>query len=209
MREIYQIALFFLIDGFLNPSFENFTYYFLMDQIHISKITYSFLILVSRFCSILGAMFYKAYGRHRETRTMVTFAMCISATGSLMQYFFAKRWNLEVGVSDFFFLLFTDVVFNVLGVLFFGLPVFAFIAKVTPPGVEGTIYASLSGMADLSFSVIAPLTGSLINQNAIGVSKDNMEGYPTLIFITLIGSLLTFIAIPMIPTKKQMEEWKA
>ena len=111
------------------------------------------------------------------------------------------RWNLEVGISDIVFLLFTDVIFSILGVVFFALPVFSFIAKVTPPKVEGTVYATLSGMADFAFGVLSPLVASLINSDFVGVTKSKMKDYPYLILITLVGSLFAFISVPMIPTK--------
>ena len=120
-------------------------------------------MFIGQLCAILGASIYKKYGRDKETRTMVIVAISISALGSLLQFFFAKRWNLEVGISDIVFLLFTDVVFSILGVVFFALPVFSFIAKVTPPKVEGTIYATLSGFADFAFGVMSPLVASFIN----------------------------------------------
>ena len=47
MREIYFVVIFFLIKGFLNPTFEDFTYYFLLNEIHISKFIYAMLVLVA------------------------------------------------------------------------------------------------------------------------------------------------------------------
>ena len=47
MREIYFIIIFFLIKGFIIPSFEDFTYYFLMDEIYVSKFVFALLVLVA------------------------------------------------------------------------------------------------------------------------------------------------------------------
>ena len=99
-------------------------------------------------------------------------------------------------------MFFTDIIFNVLATVFFSLPVFGYFAKVTPPKIEATIYAFLSGTTDLSLAVIAPLWGSYINYQFVGVSKEDMTSYPTLILIAFIGSLLLFAALPLIPTKK-------
>jgi hypothetical protein len=46
MREIYQIVIFFLGKGVLNPSFEDFQYFFLLNVIHISKLMFAILVLV-------------------------------------------------------------------------------------------------------------------------------------------------------------------
>lgn len=133
---------------------------------------------------------------------MVYVATSISCVGALFQFFFAKRWNLEIGISDLVFLLFTDVVFSILGVVFFALPVFSLIAKVTPPKVEGTVYATLSGMADFAFGVLSPLVANILNSELVGVTKSKMKDYPYLILITLVGSMLAFLSVPLIPTKK-------
>ena len=150
MREIYFVVIFFLIKGFLNPSFEDFTYYFLMDEIHLSKFMFALLILVAQVCVIIGALIYKAFCRGVETRTMVLVAMIINSVGIFLAFIFAKRWNLDMGIDDIFFLFFSDVVISVLATVFFSLPIFSFFAKITPAKVEATVYAFLTGTTDLS-----------------------------------------------------------
>jgi len=46
MKEIYFLVIFFIAKGILSPSFEEFTYFFLMDVIHISKFTFALLVLL-------------------------------------------------------------------------------------------------------------------------------------------------------------------
>ena len=46
MREIYQLVLFFILQGILNPSFQEFSYFFLMNVIGVSKLLFSILVLV-------------------------------------------------------------------------------------------------------------------------------------------------------------------
>ena len=43
MQEIYRLVIFFLIQGIINPSIEDFTYFFLMDVIGISKLLFAVL----------------------------------------------------------------------------------------------------------------------------------------------------------------------
>ena len=112
---------------------------------------------------VIGALIYKAFCRGIETRTMVFVAMIITSIGIMLQFIFAKRWNLDIGVSDLLFLFFTDVIFSVLSTLFFSIPIFSFFAKITPSKVEATVYAFLTGTTDLSLTVISPLWGSFIN----------------------------------------------
>jgi hypothetical protein len=40
----------------------------------------------------------------------------------------------------------------------------AYFAKVTPTKIEGTIFAFLTGVMNLSYTLIAPATGTFINK---------------------------------------------
>ena len=44
-REIYQLLLFFIIQGIMNPRFEEFSYFFLMDVIGVTKFLFSMVVL--------------------------------------------------------------------------------------------------------------------------------------------------------------------
>lgn len=46
MREIYFIIIFFIVKGILNPTFEEFSYFFLLNVIGISKFLFAFLVLI-------------------------------------------------------------------------------------------------------------------------------------------------------------------
>lgn len=46
MREIYVLVIFFLVKGVLNPTFREFTYFFLLNVIHISKFMFALLELI-------------------------------------------------------------------------------------------------------------------------------------------------------------------
>lgn len=46
MKEIYFVVLFFIIRGILNPTFEEFTYFFLLNVIGVSKFIFAVLVLI-------------------------------------------------------------------------------------------------------------------------------------------------------------------
>jgi Na+/melibiose symporter-like transporter len=206
MREIYCIVIFFIAKGVLNPSFEEFSYFFLLNVIGISKFMFALLVLIGQICHIIGALVYKSFFRSTDTRTMVLFAMISGVTSTFLNYCFAKRWNKEWGISDLFFLLFTDVVFSVVGTVLYTLPILALFAKITPPKVEGTIFAFLTGTMNLAGTVISPGMGSFINKQFIGCNKRDLSRYPDLILIQLVCSILTFTLLPLIPTKELIRE---
>jgi len=145
MKEIYFVIIFFVLRGILNPSFEEFTYFFLLNVLGVSKFIFAILVLIGQICHLIGALIYRAFGRNVDTRIMIVIAISTDVIGNFLQYSLAKRWNLELEVSDMFMLLFTDAVTNTLSTLLFTLPILSLFAKITPPKIEGTIFAFLTG----------------------------------------------------------------
>ena len=86
----------------------------------------------------------------------------------------------------------------------FELPIMSLFAKITPPRIEATIMAFLTSCLDLEKSVISPSVGTLINKYFVGVNKKDLSNYSTLVLIALIGSILVFLILPLIPTKVQI-----
>lgn len=163
MREIYQLVIFFVLQALINPSFQEFSYFFLLNVIGVSKFMFSMLVLLGQICHIIGALIYKAFCRNVDTRIMVLLSMITSIISNFLNFCFAKRWNLNWGIPDIVFLLFTDIVFSIISTLLFTLPIMALFAKITPKRIEGTTYAFLTGTMNFGSTVISPGVGTFIN----------------------------------------------
>lgn len=131
---------------------------------------------------------------------MMTFAFIMNITQSLSNLCFSLRWNLLLGIPDLTFLFTTEFIFGVSNSMFFVLPILSLFAKMTPPKVEGTIFAFLTGTWNLSEHVIAPCVGAFINQHFVGIDKDHIQNYPTLRLISFVGCISSCALIPIIPT---------
>lgn len=132
---------------------------------------------------------------------MVMIAFITGSLGAFLNFCFAKRWNLEIGIPDIVFLLFTDVVFEVLVTMLYTLPIMALFAKITPRNIEGTIFATLTGIMNFASTIISPGMGTFINHQFVGVNKKDLSNYSTLILIQFICSLFNFALLPLIPSK--------
>ena len=75
------------------------------------------------------------------------------------------RWNLMINVSDVWLVVFSDIVFGVLSMALSALPIMTLFARITPIGVEATIFAFLTGISNFSDGVITPNIGALINHH--------------------------------------------
>lgn len=108
-KEIYLIVIFILVTAVVNPTFQEFTYFFVLDVCRISKLYFAFLVLVGQICYVVGALTYKAFCRRVETRWMLFWAALVKLLATFLFFAFAKRWNLELGIPDLVFLIFFDV----------------------------------------------------------------------------------------------------
>jgi len=117
-KEVYCIVIYFLLDGLTNPSFADFSYFFLMNVIGISKFMFAMITLIGQVCSVIGVIIYTMFLRKVEVRWVLFWNCVINVIGSFLNYAFAMRWNLTWGISDMAFIIFSDVVFGALSTAF-------------------------------------------------------------------------------------------
>lgn len=174
-REILLVVFYFLLDGLTNPSFSDFTYYFLMNVIGLSKFWFAMIVLIGQVCMLIGVVLYELFLKRTEVRLILFYNVFLIIIGAFMSYMFAMRWNLDMGIPDLAFLLFTDVVFGAVTTAFNVLPIYTLLARITPKRVEGTIFAFLTGISNLDMGVIQPMMGAWINYQFVGVNKDDLS----------------------------------
>ena len=172
-----------------------------MDVIGVTKFLFSVLVLVGMICQVIGALSYKAFFRAVDTRWMIFWANLLHVIGDLLNFVFAKRWNLEIGINDYVFLFVTDAVFSIIKVVLYSMPIMALFAKITPKKIEGSTFAALTGTMNLGNVVIAPAMGTWINHQFVGVSKDDISKYDILCLIAVFSACVSFVLIFLIPTK--------
>jgi len=66
----------------------------------------------------LGVVIYQQWLREVEVRTILFWNVIINIIGAWLNYMFAMRWNLSMGISDYVFIIFSDVVFGALSTAF-------------------------------------------------------------------------------------------
>ena len=162
-KEIYCIVIYFIIDGLTNPDFSDFTYFFLLNVIGVSKFMFAMLALIGQIASVIAVMIYEKFLKSVEVRTVIMWYVILNIIGAFLGYVLAMRWNLAMGIPDYIFIIFTDTVFNALMVAFATLPTLALFAKICPRRIEGTMFAFLTGASNLDQSVLQPMVGSFIN----------------------------------------------
>ena len=149
-------------------------------------------------------MLYEQRLKDIEVRTIMFWSTIFSIVSSLSQYAFACRWNTVFGINDIAFIILTDTIFGVIGLAMNVLPTLALFAKITPPRIEGTIFAFLTGTTNLANNVISPVIGAWINERFVGVTGEDLTKYKQLCMVGLITSFLGFLILPLIPLKSDI-----
>ena len=102
-----------------------------------------------------------------------------------------------------------DILGNVKASFFF-IPLMSYFGLVAPKNIEGTIFALLTSVLNLSITVIQPLIGNLINNHVLvySLNKNDLTGMWQIAILGIISVMLTFPILHLIPLKSQIEEWQ-
>lgn len=90
------------------------------------------LTVVAYICLLVGSQVYNKYFRDTEYRKLIIIDAFIAIVVAPIQFIFVCRWNLAWGISDMYFVLFTDVISEIVTMCFIFLPMSVIMAKVTP-----------------------------------------------------------------------------
>ena len=203
---IYKTILFFVLSGLFVPSFGDIAYYFAINVVEFNKATISLLTLVGYIGLLAGTILHNKYLKEKEIRTLLKYSIYISFIGSLFNLMFVTRVNVAMGVNDLFFIVFTSIVTDTLGLAFSNMPSLVLFAKATPKHVEATVFAVFTGLFNLSNGLLSPNMGILINKLFVGVTLDNLSKFYQLVIIQLVLVLTPLLIIGLIPLKAEIVE---
>jgi len=141
----------------------------------------------SSIAGLIGVFLYGLLLRQYQYRTLYCVHISLCIISQLFTIAFVFGYTEKLGVGNFCFLATHGLCFGALGFALGHMPFHVVLAKITPRGSEATMYALLVGAKNLATGMIAPLTGTFINDHFVGVNKKNMLGagskYVNLIYI--------------------------
>ena len=202
--EIYQVIMYLSLYGLVVPSFSSFGYFFMLDVVELSKFTYSMLTVLGFFCLLIGSALYTKYFKEKEFRTLIVMEMVIGLIFAPFAYLFVLRLNVQYGIPDLALIIFTDTVQDIVSQCFVFLPMAVMFAKITPKRIEATSFALLAGVSNFR-ATIRGWTGSWINDQFVGVTRDDLTNYWVLVTIGFVCSFIPLLFLRLIPTRKQIE----
>ena len=122
IKPLWKFVLNIVLTGVVVPTFADFSYYFLTNEIGFSQFTYSILSLLSNATLLVGVLVYKVWLTNYEVRTLIMISICISIFGCFTSLLLVLRLNLKMGISDLLFVIMTDTITGVVYMAFTHLP---------------------------------------------------------------------------------------
>lgn len=143
--------------------------------------------LAASFASLCGVALYRSYLKDIPIKTVIFWSTIFSVPLGLSPILLTTHLNREFGIPDQVFALTDTVVLSVLGQVAF-MPTLALAASLCPPGVEGTLFATLMSIYNLSGTVSSELGAGLTY--LLGITETSFDNLSLLVFICGMASLL-------------------
>jgi hypothetical protein len=110
--------------------------------------------------------------------------------------------NRILGISDQWFSIGDSLVLTVLGQVSF-MPILVLAARLCPPGVEATLFATL-----MSISNGASVTGGFLGAGLtrlLGVTSNNFQNLALLVLLCNLSSLLPLPFLGLLPSETELQ----
>ncbi|CAN6464872.1 unnamed protein product [Victoria cruziana] len=152
--------------------------------------------LVTSIASLMGVALYNGFLKNIPLRKVFLW-MTIAGSGlGMSQVLLVTGINRHFGVSDEWFAIGDSLILTVLGQASF-MPVLVLAARLCPPGVEATLFATLMSISN-GGSVTGGLIGAGLTQ-IFGITKDSFTNLSLLIVLCNLSSLLPLPLLGLLP----------
>eukprot|EP00897_Mesotaenium_endlicherianum_P002811 jgi/Mesen1/2558/ME000162S01689 len=149
--------------------------------------------LITSVASLAGVAVYNAYLKEVPLRRVFFWSTLLGT---------ALGVNRTLGISDQAFSIGDSLILTVLGQVSF-MPVLVLAAKLCPPGVEATLFATLMSVSN-GGGVTGGLIGSFLT-NKFGITSENFDNLAILLVICNASSLLTLPFLKLLPDNDEID----
>ncbi|RLN16985.1 folate-biopterin transporter 1, chloroplastic-like [Panicum miliaceum] len=178
------------------PQSDSAMFFFTTNKLGFSPEFLGRVTLVTSIASLLGIGLYNSFLKEVPLRKIFLVTTVVGSALGMTQVLLVTGLNRKLGISDEWFSIGDSLIITVLGQASF-MPVLVLAAKVCPPGVEATLFATLMSISNAG-SVAGGLVGAGLTQ-FLGVTRDNFENLALLIAVCNLTSLLPLPLLGLLP----------
>ncbi|KAL3671258.1 hypothetical protein V7S43_003190 [Phytophthora oleae] len=169
---VWMCALWVFISHAISPAYTQILFFFSTDVLHFTPEFLGTVSAIGFIFLMTGTMLYNTFFTNVSFRKIFLVAQLCLALVSLVDVVLVTRSNLKVGIPDKAFVLGDHVVADVIGRLK-TMPIMVLCAKLCPRGIEGTLFALLMSISNVSYSV-SEFWGAFVC-DWMGITKDEYE----------------------------------
>uniref|UniRef100_A0A1D1ZCQ7 General alpha-glucoside permease n=1 Tax=Anthurium amnicola TaxID=1678845 RepID=A0A1D1ZCQ7_9ARAE len=152
--------------------------------------------LVTSVASLVGVALYNGFLKSVPLRKIFLITTIMGSALGMTQVFLVTGLNRQFGISNEWFSIGDSLILTVLGQASF-MPVLVLAARLCPPGMEATLFATLMSISN-GGSVVGGLVGAGLTA-LLGVTKDHFDNLALLIVICNLSSLLPLPLLGLLP----------
>lgn len=161
--------------------------YFLNEDLGFGPEMLGRLRLAESAASFLGILFYKVYLSQVPTRKIFIGTTIAYLPFGLLQILLVSKAHRRWGIPDVALAFGDDVGLTALAQIAF-MPTLVLAARLCPPGIEGTLFATLMSVYNFA-RIVGQEVGSLLTK-VVGVTESDFSNLPLLLAICTLASLL-------------------
>jgi folate/biopterin transporter len=173
----------------MTPSYTDPLFYFYTSVLRFSPIVMGRLRLIYGIATVAGIIIYNNYLKNISFKKIMWSTTLLSIFFNMLSIVVTSRFNLKLGIPDFWFCLTADALTMALAEIN-TLPLLILACNICPKNIEGTLYAFLMSVYNLG-SMVSNQFGAFLTIS-LGITNSNFENLSWLIFIANI-----FLLLPM------------
>jgi hypothetical protein len=171
---------------------------------------YTVMGMADSFFMLLGSIIFSRYMTDWTYRSVLATAQILLISSSSLDIMQYQRWNLQLGIPDWAFMLGKCSIQNTVAMINF-MPSTILISKICPEGLEASVFALLAGFSNFG-GIVSGYMGAyvltLLGMGAIGEGRvDDFSNAWKACVIGAMSSMIALLLMPLlIPDKSMTDE---
>ncbi len=197
-QKVIWLPTLFLFLWQCTPTAESAFFYFSTNELGFTPEFLGRVRLVTSLAALVGVWLFQRFLKTIPFRQIFAWTTILSSLLGLTTLLLVTHTNRDLGIDDHWFALGDSLILTVMGQLTF-MPVLVLAARLCPPGIEATLFATL--MSVLNLSGLVSKEGGALLTHLLGVTDTNFDKLWLLVLITNLGSMLPLIFINWLPNE--------
>jgi len=179
------------------PTADSAFFFFTTNELHFNPEFLGRVQLISSIAGLFGVWLFQRFLKNVPMRQIFIWTTLISTLLGLTSLLLVTHTNRQLGIDDRWFSMGDNVILTIAGRIAF-MPVLVLAARLCPPGIEATLFASLMSIFNLAGLCSYQLGGLLTH--FLQITESNFDNLWLMILITNLSTLLPLPLIGWLPS---------